>query len=208
MSAILIDAEPVGTYSSGRQNCVGLVYCDTQADLPGADDFTCHLMLGSKAEIMDGTVWRMKSDGTWEQQPAPNTTQLDLSGYYTSNQTDAAISVALSGYYTSVEVDAAIAANNIGVAGSANEDLDNFTAVGHRYWSASNASTLSNRPLGTQSGAFSAQNFPIGIDPQNPRVLQMGIYNVVSGLAQNRIFLRILSSSGWSGWFENTMSPL
>lgn len=89
MSAILIDAEPVGTYSSGRQNCVGLVYCDTQADLPGADDFTCHLMLGTKAEVMDGTRWRMKSDGTWEQQPAPNTTQLDLSGYYTTAQVDA-----------------------------------------------------------------------------------------------------------------------
>ena len=89
MSAILIDAEPVGTYTSGVQNCVGVVYCDTQADLPGADDFSCHLMLGSRAEVMDGTVWRMKSDGTWEQQPAPNTTQLDLSGYYTTAQVDA-----------------------------------------------------------------------------------------------------------------------
>lgn len=226
MSAIMVFPDPIGTFTSGRQDVLATVLCDAQADLPGADDFPgFHLIIGTKAEVMDGTLWRMLSSGTWQQQPAPHTVQLDLSGYYTSAEVDSAISSALSGYYTAVQVDseiasalssyytsaqvdAAIAANNLGTAGSANENLNDFTEIGHKYWSASNASTLSNRPLGTQSGAFSAQNFPIGIDPQNPRVLQMGIYNVVSGVAQNRIFLRILSSSGWSGWFENTMTPL
>lgn len=212
---------------SGTVGAIAQCFGDTEADKPARGDFTGYTLLAQSTfhAIAEGTDWMMDTSGTWHKQPDAHTTQLDLSGYYTSAEVDAAISAALSdyytaaqvnaaigfalsGYYTAAEVDAAITANNIGAAGSANEDLNSFTLIGHRYWSASNASTLSNRPLGTQSGAFSAQNFPIGIDPQNSRVLQMGIYNVVSGVAQNRVFLRILSSSGWSGWFENSMPPL
>lgn len=212
---------------SGTTGVIAECYADTEADIGTRTDFSGFTLLASSTchVIDDGSDWMLDTAGTWHKQPDQHTTQLDLSGYYTSAEVDSAISsalsdyytaaqvnaaigFALSGYYTAAEVDAAITANNIGAAGSANENLDNFTSIGHRYWSASNASTLANRPLGTQSGAFSAQNFPIGVDTQNPRVLQMGIYNVVSGLAQNRVFLRLLSSSGWSGWFENSMPPL
>lgn len=209
-----------------QNGIIGQCYADTAADLPAASDFpqyglliatsTCHC-------IAEDITYQMDGSGAWH--PKHTGISLDLSGYYTSAEVDSAISSALSGYYTaaqvnsaigvalsdyytSAEVDEAISANNLGTAGAADENLNNFTEIGHRYWSASNANSLANRPLGTQPGAFSAQNFPIGIDPQNPRVLQMGVYNVVSGVAQNRIFLRILSSSGWSGWYESTMAPL
>ena len=90
MSAIMVFPDPIGTFTSGRQDVLATVLCDTQADLPGADDFPgFHLIIGTKAEVMDGTLWRMLSSGTWQQQPAPHTVQLDLSGYYTTAQTDA-----------------------------------------------------------------------------------------------------------------------
>ena len=193
----MIDAEPIGTYTSGRQNCVCLVYCDTQADLPGADDFTCHMMLGSRAEVMDGTVWRMKSDGTWEQQPAPNTTQLDLSGYYTAAQADAAIA-------------AAIRANIVGTDIPANYDLDLFVDVGHKNCTAVNAQTCANRPLGAQNGGFGVTNSLIYTAAGSAdRVRQELIYNVTgSNVARNRTFWRYLSSAGWSGWYEVTTAAL
>ena len=225
MSAYLADFAPW----PNQNGIVGKVYCDTAADLPTTTQFSDYgtLTVSTKAYIIStGQVYMLNGSGAWVLQPSENNIQLDLTGYYTSAQVDSAIASALSGYYTSAQVDSAIAssltnyytsaqvdsaitANNIGTAGAANDDLNNFTDVGHKYWSTSNASSLANRPLGTQqSGALSAQNFPIGIDPQSPRVLQMVIYNVNTGSAQNRIFLRILSSSGWSGWFESTMAPL
>lgn len=224
MSAYLADFAPW----PDQNGIVGKIYCDSVSDLPATNDFPDYgtLVLSSKSYIVPtGDVYMMDGAGTWHLQPRENSVSLDLSGYYTSAEVDSAISSALSGYYTaaqvnsvigialsdyytSAQVDEAISASNIGTAGAADENLNNFTEIGHRYWSASNANTLANRPLGTQPGAFSAQNFPIGIDTQNPRVLQMGVYNVVSGVAQNRIFLRFLSSSGWSGWYETTMAPL
>lgn len=190
---------------------IGQCCCDTAAELPAVSAFASigTLVATSTCRVIDeSTTYQLNTQGVWKKKTDATSVALDLTGYYTANQVNAAIGDALSNYYTSAEVDAAIISNNIGTSGSANEDLNDFTEVGHRYWSASNAGSLGNRPLGTQSGSFSAQNLPIGIDPQNPRVLQIGIYNVISGVAQNRIFLRILSSSGWSGWFENTMTPL
>ena len=209
-----------------QNGIIGQCYADTAADLPAASDFpqygllvatsTCHVIDEDITYQMDGSgAWHKKHTGVsldlsgyYTSAEVDNAIASALSGYYTAVQVNSAIGTALSDYYTSAEVDAAIAENDLGTAGTANEDLDNFTWIGHKYWSASNAGTLAHRPLGTQSGSLSAQNFPIGIDPQNPRVAQMVIYNVVSGMAQNRIFIRILSSSGWSGWFELNMNLL
>ena len=44
----------------------------------------------------------MDSGGTWRLQPSPTTTQLDLSGYYTSAETDTAIATALNTEMTTV----------------------------------------------------------------------------------------------------------
>lgn len=197
MSAILIDSEPVGTYSSGRQNCVGLVYCDTQADLPGADDFTCHLMLGSKAEVMDGTVWRMKSDGTWEQQPAPNTTQLDLSGYCTTAQVDA-LDAGLQS-----QIDLTYKLNTSTVL--ADPDPDN--GVFADLWD----TTL---PFGTYirtSDVANVQHLPTGFTGGFKVVIERGLTNArrvltlfkISGTGSvgNEFYRCILGSGGTGTWY-------
>ena len=222
MSAWLYDSVE---YEDG---IVGTLFADADSDIPSSiTALNLPLKKMSMCRVIgNGNTYQLNSAGTWVLQPRASSVSLDLTGYYTSAQVDSAIASALSGYYTSVQVDSAIAsalsnyytssqvndaisANNIGTAGSSGEDLNNFTSVGHRYWSTTNASSLANRPLGpSQTGAVSAQNFPIGVDTQSPRVLQMVIYNVNTGASQNRIFLRFLSSSGWSGWFEQTITPL
>ena len=200
MSSILIDAEPVGTYSSGRQNCVGLVYCDTQTDLPGADDFTCHLMLGSKAEVMDGTVWRMKSDGTWEQQPAPNTTQLDLSGYYTTAQVDA-LDAGLQS-----QIDLTYKLNTSTVL--ADPDPDN--GVYADLWD----TTL---PFGTylrSSNVSNVQHLPTGFTGGFKVIIERGLTNArrvltlfkVSGTGSvgDEFYRCILGTGGTGTWYKYT----
>lgn len=200
MSAILIDAEPVGTYTSGRQNCVGIVYCDTQADLPAPDDFTCHLMLGSRAEVMDGTVWRMKSDGTWEQQPAPNTTQLDLSGYYTTAQVDALTAGQQS------QIDLTYKLNTSSVL----EDPDPANGQYANLFD----TTL---PFGTyirSSDVANVQNLPTGFTGGFKVIIERGLTNArrvltlfkISGTGSvgNEFYRCILGSGGTGTWYKYT----
>lgn len=100
MSAFLKDAVQVGSYSSGDADIIGFVICDTQSDLPAQNHFSGYsLFMGSVAEVVeDGTKWKMNSSGTWKQQPADASVALDLTGYYTSAEVDAAIAAALSSY--------------------------------------------------------------------------------------------------------------
>ena len=106
MSANLADFAPW----PAMNGIVGIVYCDTAADLPAVSAFSQgDLVQGSKAKDIDtGDEYMMNSGGTWIKQPSPTTTQLDLSGYYTSVQTDSAISSALSDYWTQAETTTAI----------------------------------------------------------------------------------------------------
>lgn len=96
MSANLADFAPWPAMSG----IVGIVYCDTAADLPAVNAFSQgNLVQGSKAKDIDtGDEYMMNSSGTWIKQPAPNTTQLSLTDYYTSSEVDAAINTALASY--------------------------------------------------------------------------------------------------------------
>lgn len=106
MSKLLYKTEQVGDFASGTVDVIGHVICDTTYDLPTSTEFQTDgvtLQMGSTADIIqDGTRYKMDSSGTWVQQPSEF--QLDLTSYYTSSQTDAAIAAALSGYTTFADV--------------------------------------------------------------------------------------------------------
>lgn len=146
---MLLDTVPVGQYTSGSQNVLGTVICDTFSDLPAATDFTGFvLVMGSVADIIDtGDRYKLDSNGVWMLQPKPSsitaTVGLDLTGYYTAAQTDAAISNALVGggtFYDRGEVLTADSANPI--------DFHSATFMKAGAWSfgGSNRPYISNLP--------------------------------------------------------------
>lgn len=151
----LVKADPIGSYSSGNRDVIGHVICDDVSDLPAATDFSgVTLKMDSIADIIaNGDRYKMNSSGTWVLQPSPMTTQLDLSGYYTSAETDTAISTALSDYTDTTGMTAAIAAANYFLRGSqitspADSPFDVFsiTTAGSWYYGASAATTMVNLP--------------------------------------------------------------
>lgn len=78
---------------------VGKVYCDTAADLPATTAFSDFgtLTVSTKAYVIStGQVYMLNGSGSWVLQPSENNIQLDLTGYYTSAQTDSAISAGVT----------------------------------------------------------------------------------------------------------------
>lgn len=79
---------------TNQNGIVGKVYCDTAADLPATTAFSDFgtLTVSTKAYVIStGQVYMLNGSGSWVLQPSENNIQLDLTGYYTSAQTDAAI---------------------------------------------------------------------------------------------------------------------
>lgn len=178
---------------SGTVGVIAQCFGDTEADKPARGAFTGYTLLAQSTfhAIAEGTDWMMDTSGTWHKQPDAHTTQLDLSGYYTSAEVDAAIS-------------AAIRASVVGSDIPANYDLDTFVDVGHKNCSAVNAQSCAHRPLGNQNGGFGVTNTLIyTAEGSADRVRQELIYNVTGqNVARNRTFWRYLSSAGWSDWYE------
>ena len=75
---------------SGTAGVIGKCYADTEADIGSRSAFTGKTLLATSTchAIAEGSDWEMDSSGTWHKQPDPHTTQLDLSGYYTSAESD------------------------------------------------------------------------------------------------------------------------
>ena len=147
----LADVTPVGTFTSGTQDVIGLVICDDVSDLPAYNDFSGFaLKMGSKAEIIaDGSRYRMDSTGTWIQQPEGVT--LDLTGYYTSAEVDAAINTALASYTNTSDMITAIntaimSTQYINRGTEPADGTDIFDLSPGRYYKSSNAQSLLNIP--------------------------------------------------------------
>lgn len=157
----LADVTPVGTFTSGTQDVIGLVICDDVSDLPAYNDFSgFELKMGSKAEIIaDGSRYRMDSTGTWIQQPEGVT--LDLTGYYTSAEVDAAINTALASYTNTSDMNTAINTaimstqyiNRGTELSSSGEDLNTITIPG-RYFTSAYANLMTNMPSNFSGLAF------------------------------------------------------
>lgn len=149
MSANLADFAPWPAMSG----IVGIVYCDTAADLPAVNAFSQgNLVQGSKAKDIDtGDEYMMNSSGTWIKQPAPNTTQLSLTDYYTSAEVDAAIAAALASYTNSSDMatainDAIMQTQYINRGTEPDNGTDILTLPVGRYFKSAYAQTLVNTP--------------------------------------------------------------
>lgn len=91
MSYLIIDisAEYTDRATGNRQIRAELI-ADSVSDLP-ANTTALTYLLGTHARTVDtGDIYYIDSTGTWIQQPPPN--QLDLTGYYTSAETDSLLS--------------------------------------------------------------------------------------------------------------------
>ena len=157
----LADVTPVGTFTSGTQDVIGLVICDDVSDLPAYNAFSgFELKMGSKAEIIaDGSKYRMDSTGTWILQTEGVT--LDLTGYYTSAEVDAAINTALASYTNTAGMNTAINTaimstqyiNRGTELSSSGEDLNDITTPG-RYFTSAYANLMTNMPSNFSGLAF------------------------------------------------------
>lgn len=140
------------TYSGVLATCVA----DTVSDLPPRIVGTMALCIGSICEIVeDGSKYEINSYGVWKLQPNSATVALDLTGYYTSAQVDAAITAAvnsaLASYTTTADMNTAINTaimttqyTNRGTEPADGADILDLP-VG-RYFKSSNAQTLVNIP--------------------------------------------------------------
>lgn len=218
----LVNADPIGSYSSGSRDVIGHVICDDVSDLPAATDFSgVTLKMGSTADIIaNGDRYKMNSSGTWVLQPSPMTTQLDLSGYYTSAETDTAISTALSSYTDTAGMIAAIAAANYFLRGSqitatseSHFDLDTMAPandpsdlkIGAWYFGASIISYIDNLPPSyTSTAGTVGGNIRIRENQGANRFIMEITANSVVG--SGVIWRRWYTSSGWGSWYKETMT--
>lgn len=180
---------------SGTTGVIAECYADTESDIGTRTDFSGFTLLASSTchVIDDGSDWMLDTAGTWHKQPDQHTTQLDLSGYYTKSEVDAAVAAA------------SIAALGSGSELPANSDLDTLLSAGSWYCAATNANTCANRPLGTTTGGFGVKNLVYFGDN---RIVQLLVYNVISGTAFNRFFVRVYRSTGWGAWDEISKVPV
>ena len=210
----LISSDPVGNFSSGTQDAIGVIICDTVSDLPAVNAFSgISLYMGSVADIIQtGDRYKLNSSGTWIKQPAPTTTQLDLSGYYTDAETDAAISAALASYTDTAGMTAAIAAESYYRRGSqitatsdSHYDVEKMAPasdqadlrVGAWYFGQSVVPYLDNMPPSypVQGGQIMVRE-----NQSTSRFLMEITSNSVAGAGI--IWRRWYTSVGWGSWYR------
>lgn len=136
-----------------QNGIVGQCFADTITDLPAVNAFSPlgNLVVSSTCRVIDtGKLYQLDGAGTWHEKQEGVT--LDLTGYYTSAQTDSAINTALSGYYTDAQTNAAIAAAIAGYyspavsPASISNGTDIFTLPAGVYAKATSVNTLVNLP--------------------------------------------------------------
>ena len=203
----LVSSDPVGNFSSGTQDAIGVIICDTVSDLPAVNAFSgISLYMGSVADIIQtGDRYKLNSSGTWIKQPAPTTTQLDLSGYYTGAETDAAISAALSSYTDTAGMTAAIAAANFFLRGSQitatsdnHFDIESLITAGAWYFGASVVPYMDNMP--PSFPATGGGNIRVIENQGTNRFIMEITANSVAG--SGIIWRRWYTTSGWGSWYK------
>ena len=211
----LLSSDPVGNFSSGTQDAIGVIICDTVSDLPAVNAFSgISLYMGSVADIIQaGDRYKLNSSGTWIKQPAPTTTKIDLSDYYTDTETDAAIIAALASYTDTAGMTAAIAAANYFLRGSqitatsdshydvekmapANDSAD--IRVGSWFFGASVVQYMDHMP--PSFPATGGGNIRIVENQGTNRFIMEITANSVAG--SGIIWRRWYTTSGWGSWYK------
>ena len=151
----------------------------------------------------------MTSSGTWVLQPSPMTTQLDLSGYYTSAETDTEISTALASYTDTAGMTAAIAAANYFLRGSQitatsdnHFDVFGLSQIGAWYFGASVVPYMDNMP--TSFPASGGGQIRIIENQGTNRFIMTITANSIAGSGQ--MWQCWYTANGWGSWYKTTMT--
>ena len=206
----LVSSDPVGNFSSGTQDAIGFVICDTDSDLPAYDYFSgVNLYMGSKAHVIQTDKdYMLGSDGTWYEQPVVQAT-LDPSGYYTKAETalaiGSALSLALATYSTTAEMNAAIAAanyflrgNQITATSDSRFDVESIITAGAWYFGASVVQYMDNMP--PSFPATGGGNIRVIENQGTNRFIMEITANSVAG--SGIIWRRWYTTSGWGSWYK------
>lgn len=214
----LVSSDPVGNFSSGTQDAIGIVICDTDSDLPAYDYFSgVNLYMGSKAHVIQTNKdYMLGSDGTWYEQPVVQAT-LDPSGYYTKTETvlaiGSALSLALAAYSTTTEMNTAIAASvyysrgsQITATSDSHYDVEKMAPasgtadlrVGAWYFGKSAVPYMDNMPTSFPSAG--GGNIRVIEDQGANRFIMEIIANSVAG--SGTIWRRWYTASGWGSWYR------
>lgn len=180
---------------SGDVGGIGVCYADKEADIGTRTAFTGKVLLGGSTchAIAEGSDWMLDSAGVWHKQPDPHTTQLDLSGYYTKAEVDAAIAAA--------EAAASIASLSRGESIPAGANLDTYTTAGRYYCTSGNSASVTNKPYAV------SVSFQLTVEQNqgSARPLQTLTYNTNSATYINKVFRRwfdpvTLQYGAWHVW--------
>lgn len=196
---MIITSRKLGDIVGSRQNLVITGYVDTQSDLPSATDLDGYTIVcpSKMTVIYDGSEWIIDETGTWRKQPGQFT--LDISGYYTSAETDAAISTALSDYTANTVNKAVSYDRGAQILATSDEHFNVFgiTSRGAWYFGASVVQYMDNMPPSFPSSG--GGQIRVYENQGTNRFLMEITANSVAG--SGKIWRCWYTSNGWGSWY-------
>lgn len=208
---MIILSQTAGDIVGTTQDLVIDCIVDTAADLPAQNALSPYtIVCPSTARTVDGERYMMNSAGTWILQPEGVT--LDLTGYYTSAEVDAAIAAALASYTNTADMNTAIntAIMNTQYINRGTEPADGTDILDltpGRYYKSANAQTLVNIPSTFSGAACSFVIRDTTTTTGSRRRIEFYSAAPVGGNAEPHFWFTYKTGSGsgtWRAWVEMT----
>lgn len=205
MSYWFKDYEVLGTVTIGGvdyTSVVGVLYADTSADLPSRLIGTRALAISSTCHVIDtGEDYMLDTYGNWNLQQSATSVTLDLSGYYTSAETDTAISDAITDFQTNT-ADHRYLRVGTGTTLADGTNLNSCTTLG-KYRNSNASNGCRNMPLEVAGRPFTLTVENMYGNQRYKQTLWLGQANYV-----DRFYWRIMTTNdpdtGWSDWYKVT----
>ena len=208
---MIILSQTLGEISGSNQDIVIDAIVDTPSDLPAQNDLSPYVIVcPSTIRCVSGERYMMDSGGIWIQQPEGVT--LDLSGYYTSAEVDAAIAAALASYTNTSDMNTAIntaimSTQYINRGTEPANGTDILDLPPGRYFKSSDAQTLVNIPSTFSGAACSFVIRDTTTTTGSRRRIEFYSAAPVGGNAEPRFWFTYKTGSGsgtWRNWVELT----
>lgn len=179
---------------------VGVLFADTYADLPSRIIGTKALAISSTCTVVDtGLKYMMDTYGNWNLMPTG--VQLDLTGYYTSAETDTEISDAITDFQTNT-ADHRYLRVGTGTSIADGTNLNTCTTLG-KFRNSNASNGCRNMPLEVAGRPFTLTVENMYGNQRYKQTLWLGQANYV-----DRFYWRIMTTNdtdtGWSDWYKVT----
>lgn len=146
---------------------IGQCCCDTAAELPAVNAFSSlgTLVATSTCRVInESATYQLNTQGVWKKKTDATSVALDLTGYYSSAETDAAIAAAISP--VSAIASAALTLGNSEVIP---DNTDILTLTKGKYTKVTGLNTLVHRPTGFSGGLNVIVDTPFASGTQGNR---------------------------------------